>query len=432
MRPSFPAMRLSFAAINVRLALRAIRTNKLRAALTMLGVIIGVSSVIAMVSIGDGAQARVTSQVAKLGTNLLQVNARPPRVGGVAQQAGASSNLTLSDATALRGLPGIAAVAPEMNHPFQVTYQRRNSNLQVDGTTEEYARVRSWPLASGRFLSAQDVSKGTLVAVLGSTAASDLFGIADPLGKTIQVDSTVSSSSSSSSSGSHTITLRLNLAVVGVLRAKGLGGPQNSDDRVFVPISTARWRLIGSPNLRSIDVQASSSRQMSNVASEIKTTLDRLHQIANANQSPYHVQNQADVLATAQGITGTFTLLLAAIAAMSLVVGGIGIMNIMMVSVTERTREIGIRKALGATSQVVLQQFLFEAVVLSLMGGLIGVGLGTGIAQGLSMFAGWATLVSMKAVALAFGFALAMGLIFGVYPAWRGAHLNPIEALRYE
>ncbi len=418
---------------NLRIAWRAIRTNKLRALLTMLGVIIGVASVIALVAIGDGAQAAVEAQVASLGTNLLQVQAVPPRIAGVAQARGASANLTTDDADALVSLPGVAAVAPELSRGFQVTYARQNTNVQVVGTTEAYSQIRDAPVAGGRFIAPDDVVNGSLVAVLGATVATDLFDTQDPLGQTIQINTTTNTTTTTSTGkNSGPVVTPINFQVVGVLQSKGISGFDSPDNNIYVPLPTARWRLVGSPFLRWIDVEASSTAQMTSAASEMTSVLNQLHNIKDPSLSPYQVRNQSDILSTATGVTQTFTLLLAAIAAISLLVGGIGIMNIMMVSVTERTREIGIRKALGATRGLVLQQFLMEAITLSLLGGLIGVASGVGVAETLTAVAGWPTRVSPKAVLLAFSFALLMGLIFGVYPAWRAARLDPIDALRYE
>ncbi|MDE3073864.1 MAG: ABC transporter permease [Chloroflexota bacterium] len=413
---------------NLRVAFRALLSNKLRAALTMLGVIIGVASVIALVSVGDGAQARVEGQISALGTNLLQVQALPPRIAGVAQQRGASANLTVDDVAPLRTLKGVARVAPEMSRGFQVVYQRQNTNVQVVGTTEDYPEIRKAAVAAGRFISSLDVDDGSLVAVLGDSAASDLFGAEEPVGKTIQINTTTVDSGSS---GVRAVVTPVDFKVVGVMQAKGVGF-DSPDDTIFVPVSTAQWRLVGSANLRWIDVEATSPDEMNDAADAITLSLNQRHGITNPAESPYIVRNQADILSTVQGVSQTFTLLLGAIAAISLVVGGIGIMNIMMVSVTERTREIGLRKALGATRGLILQQFLIEAVALSLLGGLIGIASGSGTAQALGSLAGWSTLVSVRAVALAFSSALAMGLLFGVYPAWRAARLDPIEALRYE
>ncbi|HUZ76452.1 MAG TPA: ABC transporter permease [Chloroflexota bacterium] len=413
---------------NVRIAIRALGTNKLRAVLTMLGVIIGVASVIALVAVGDGAQARVQSQVAALGTNLLQVIAFPPRLSGVAQAQAASANLTLDDLSTLAALPSLAAVAPEMSRGFQLTYQRQNSSAQVIGTTAAYARIRDATVAEGRFISSADQASGAQVAVLGATQATNLFGNEDPLGKTMQINTTTVTGSGSSLGAAIT---PVNFRVIGLLAAKGVGF-DSPDDNVYVPVSTAQWRLIGSANLRWIDAGAVSTAQMSTASAEIVATLNRTHGIKDPSQSPYIVRNQADILSAATGVTQTFTLLLSAIAAISLVVGGIGIMNIMMVSVTERTREIGIRKALGATRGLILQQFLVEAVTLSVLGGALGIASGAGVARALSNVVGWSAVISLKATALAFSCAFVMGLIFGVYPAWRAARLDPIEALRYE
>jgi putative ABC transport system permease protein len=401
----------------VRAALRALRANGLRAALTMLGVIIGVAAVISMVSIGTGAQAKINAQIDALGTNLLTVLPGRTRSGGIAGAAGSAGSLTVDDAQALETeVPAAAAVAPEISRGMQITYERQNTNTQVTGTTPEFTQIRKWEPGAGRFLLDLDDEDGAFVAVLGATTATNLFGatpVENVVGATVRIN-------------------RLPFTVVGVMAPRGVSGPENRDDQIFVPLSTARYRLAGTSSLTRINVAARSSAQMDEATAQISAVLRERHQIPFGNDDDFSVRGQDDLLSASENVTGTFTLLLGGIAAVSLLVGGIGIMNIMLVSVTERTREIGIRKAVGATRGAILGQFLLEAVLLSVTGGLVGIGLGFLSARVVSAAAGWATLVTPTSVAMAFGFSACIGLFFGIYPARRAAHLNPIEALRYE
>ena len=398
----------------LRMALGAMRANKFRALLTALGMIIGVAAVIATTAIGNGAARRVQRQISALGTNLLMVEPARPRPGGVAAGPGSGTSLTLADATALKGAnPAIAAVAPEMARNLQIVAGRRNTNTQVIGTTPSFSTIRNYPVATGRFLAATDLIFTRPVVVLGATTAETLFGSKNPLGQPVTIGAT-------------------DLTVIGVLKAKGVAGPQNSDDLAVVPITLAQERLIGGQTVQRIDVRASSAAALDQAAFAVRLVLRDRHHLASNQADDFVIRNQQELLSTSSEVSATFTNLLAGIAVVSLVVGGIGIMNTMLFSVTERTREIGIRKAVGATTKLILAQFLVEAILLSLGGGVLGVAVGVGTAALLTKFAGWATLVEPGATILAFAVAGAVGLFFGIYPAQRAAQLNPIEALRHE
>ena len=399
---------------NLRMAWRALKANRMRSLLTMLGITIGVGAVIAMVAIGDGAQARVTNQIAALGTNLLVVVAIPPTVNGVRLPPDQAKSLTRADADAIASeVPSVAAVAPEVVKNAQVVAGRQNTNVRIDGTSPAYPQIRKYDLAQGRFFSDAEAVTGALVAVLGASTAQSLFPDGNAVGQPLVID-------------------QIPFEVIGVLAAKGLSGPENRDAIVFVPIVAAQYRLIGSQSVSSINIEARSLALMSDAKEEITSLLSRRHAITDGAAADFSVNSQEDVLATSSGIADTFTLLLAGIAGVSLLVGGIGIMNIMLVSVTERTREIGIRKAIGATREVILTQFLIEATVLSLAGGILGVLGGIGAAQLVGVVAGWPTQVDPLVVLMAVGFSAAIGLFFGIYPARHAARLDPIEALRFE
>lgn len=400
--------------------------NKLRAGLTMLGVIIGVGAVIALVSIGRGAQAAITSQIESIGTNLLFV--RPgsaQQEGGVRGAQGSAGTLTLEDGNALRDVSGVVGIAPEVDAFGQVSFQGNNSNVRIIGVTPEYADVRSFHASSGEFINASNVTANSLVACLGSEVASTLFGDTDPLRQSMRVNL----------GGSTTIPIQVQC----VLESKGGTGFLSQDNQIFVPITTAQTRLSrgqrfrGGNNVDVLNVQLADASIGPQVTEEIGNILRDRHRVI---QDDFQVQSQQDILNSASAITGALTLFLGGVAAISLIVGGIGIMNIMLVSVTERTREIGIRKAVGAKRRDILAQFLTEATVLSGFGGVIGTLLGWGIAQLVgNVSLGTTTIkpvVGADAVALAVGFSVAIGLFFGIYPAFRASALNPIDALRYE
>jgi putative ABC transport system permease protein len=410
----------------LRTALRALGANKMRALLTMLGIIIGVAAVISLMSVGRGAQAAVTSQIQGLGSNLLFVRPGTTQQGGIRQGNGSSQTLSLDDANAIAAeVPAVVGVAPEIGGVAQLVASGQNWSTRVTGTTEDYPNVRNFQVASGDFFSRQQVDSRSAVVVLGSSVAQSLFGDADAVGESVRI----------SLFGRPGVTFR----VVGVMETKGGSGLGNQDDQVFVPLTAYQTRLAptrtvrGSYTVSTINVQVDDAADMSGAVQDISALLRQRHRVS---QDDFTIQSQEDYLATAAQVTGIMTVLLGAIAGISLVVGGIGIMNIMLVSVTERTREIGIRKAIGAKRKDILFQFVTEATVVSVLGGLIGMGLGLGLARLLSgvQFNGQklTTLVTPDAVLLAFSVSAAVGLFFGIYPAMRAARLRPIEALRYE
>ncbi len=406
------------------ISLQSLSGNKLRSALTVLGIVIGVAAVIAMLGIGRGAQASITSNITSIGTNLLFV--RPGAVqqaGGVKSAQGSGASLTLDDANALQSVPGVAAVAPGGDGRAQVVYQGVNTNTSLVGTTPDYAIARNAQINQGDFISAAQVTGRSLVAVLGNTVAVDLFGDAgSAVGQTIRVGG-------------------VPVKVIGVLVAKGGSGFGNQDDEMIVPITTAQTRLVGarrfgaSTSVNTVNVQVASADQISAVSAAISDVLRQRHNVL-AGAEDFTVQSQADILSTLTGVTNVLTLFLGGIAGISLVVGGIGVMNIMLVSVTERTREIGIRKAVGARKSDILTQFRVESAALSLLGGLLGIALGWGIAAGIGHVQlggnSITPVVGLDSVLLATLFSAAIGLFFGIYPAMRAASLAPVEALRYE
>jgi putative ABC transport system permease protein len=398
-------------------ALTALRANKLRSILTMLGIVIGVSAVIAMIALGSGAQKAVNDQIQSLGTTLLTVMPGQFRgVGGFVSMDD-RARLLMKDARALeeRGT-SLAAVQPEMSRTLQIQYRNSNTNTQVTGTTANYLTVRKYEMAAGRmFTSAEDNSKER-VAVLGPEVVKNL-GLEAPeaiVGEPIRIRG-------------------IQFIVVGVLKSKGQASPfQNPDDQLLIPLQTARYRVLGTDRLRSISVLAATEARIPEAMADIQKILRREHRTRQGRPDDFSIRNQTDFLNIFSETTQVFTYLLAGIAAVSLLVGGIGIMNIMLVSVTERTREIGVRKALGATRFNILLQFLIEAVVLCMLGGVLGVALGAGVANILHNSLRWNTQISPASVVLAFGFAAAVGILFGVWPARRAAKLDPILALRYE
>jgi putative ABC transport system permease protein len=411
---------------SIRIALRALAANKLRTILTMLGMIIGVAAVISLMSVGRGAQAAVTERIQGMGTNLLFIRPGSAQQAGIRQGQGSAPTLTLEDAEAVaEQVATVSSVAPEIGGPAQLVASGQNWGTRVTATTEDYPDVRNFRVANGDFISQQNVEGRARVVVLGATVAESLFGELDPVGQSVRI----------SLFGRPGTTFR----VIGVMESKGGTGFGNQDDQVFVPLSTYHTRLAptrtvrGSYTVSTINVQVVDSDAMPTAIQDVAAVLRQRHRV---NQDDFTVQSQEDFLQTAAQVTGIMTVLLGAIAGISLVVGGIGIMNIMLVSVTERTREIGIRKAVGAKRRDILLQFLVEATVVSLLGGLIGMSLGMGLAR---VLAGMelngqrlVTLVTPDAVLLAFTVSAAVGLFFGIYPAMRAARLHPIEALRYE
>jgi putative ABC transport system permease protein len=400
----------------VTVALGALRANKLRSILTMLGIVIGVAAVIAMVALGSGAQTAVKERISALGTTLLTVTPGQQRGMGVVI-ADQQQRLTMKDAQALTGASQhILAVQPEMSRQFQVTYLNRNTNTAVVGTTANYLQVRNYKLSTGRMFTTSEDDGKQRVAVVGPAVVTAL-GLESPealVGEPIRIRG-------------------IQFTVVGVLESKGQSQPwANPDEQILIPIQTARFRVHGTDRLRSISVLASSEEKIPYAMVDIQKLLRREHRLRPGQPDDFQMRSQADFLTTLGETTQVFTFLLSGIAAVSLLVGGIGIMNIMLVSVTERTREIGIRKSLGATRKNILLQFLIEAVVLSILGGIIGIFLGAGGAILLSETAGWNTQISTSAIALAFVFSALVGVLFGVWPARRAATLDPITALRYE
>jgi len=400
----------------LRVALGALRANKLRSLLTMLGIVIGVAAVIAVVALGTGAQSAVKDRISSLGTTLLTVMPGQQRgMGGVGFDQ--SMRLTMDDAAAIEErAPSITAVQPEMTSRLQVQYLNQNTNTSVVGTTSNYLPVRKYELQAGRmFTTAEDMGRQR-VAVLGP-AVLESFGINSPeavIGENVRIRG-------------------IQFTVIGVLKSKGQAMPWgNPDDQVLVPITTGRFRLFGSDRLRSISVLAESEEKIPDAMADIQRVIRREHRLAQGRPDDFQIRSQADFLNTLGETTQVFTYLLSGIAAVSLLVGGIGIMNIMLVSVTERTREIGIRKALGATKSNILMQFLIEAVVLCLLGGLIGALVGSGGATAMSKFFNWNTIISPAAILASFVFSAVVGVLFGVWPARRAAGLDPIVALRYE
>jgi putative ABC transport system permease protein len=397
----------------LRLALARLAVGRVRALLTMLGVIIGVASVIALVAVGQGASSGITSRLQSLGTNLLTVTPGATVTSGVRGAAGSATSLTTDDADSIKALPNIAAVAPELNSSQVVIAGSQNTTTQVVGTTADYPAVFAYTVWQGSFLTDLSGEQSLRIAVLGATTADNLGVGAADIGATILIRG-------------------LPFQVVGILQPKGGSGFQNPDDEVLVPLSTARRYLVGGTSVRSIGVSVASPDAMDVASAEIESDLRSRHALAVSASDDFTIQNQAQLLDTVSSVTGTLTLLLAGIASISLVVGGIGIMNIMLVSVRERTREIGIRKAIGARRRDILAQFLVEALALSLLGGVIGAAIGVGVSLAIDQAAGWRFTFNPSTLLVALGFSAAVGVVFGVWPARQAAALDPITALRYE
>jgi putative ABC transport system permease protein len=397
----------------LRLALARLAVGRVRALLTMLGVVIGVASVIALVAVGQGASSGITDRLQSLGTNLLTVTPGATVTGGVRGAAGSATSLTTDDATAIKALPNIAAVAPELNAQQVIVAGGQNTTTSVIGTTADYPTVFAYTVWQGSFLTDPSDEQALRVAVLGATTADNLGLGAGDVGSTILIKG-------------------LPFEVIGILQPKGGSGFANPDDQVLVPLSTARRYLVGGTSVRSIGVSVATPEAMDLASTEIESTLRSRHDLAASANDDFTIQNQAQLLDTVSSVTGTLTLLLAGIASISLIVGGIGIMNIMLVSVRERTREIGIRKAIGARRRDILAQFLVEALALSLLGGVMGAIAGTAVSLAIDQAAGWKFSFNPSTLALALGFSAAVGVVFGVWPARQAAALDPIVALRYE
>lgn len=388
--------------------------NKMRSILTMLGIIIGVAAVIALVSIGNGVKQDIQNSISSLGSNLLMVMPGAPRTPGVRPSAGSMKSLKVSDYEAISKLDGVKAASPMTNGSYVVIYQNKNWTTSVSGVSYNYLDVNNWSMKSGRFLSEKNIQNRERVAVVGKTVVKNLFGDEDPVGAEIRVKN-------------------IPFRIIGVLNSKGSGAMGNDqDDMVIIPYTTAMERVEGVDYLRMIYVTGKDENGIDRLQSDIENLLRVRHGIKDTNLDDFNIQNMNSIMETMEETTGTLTLFLGAVAAISLVVGGIGIMNIMLVSVTERTREIGIRKALGATYSVIVTQFLIEAVVISLMGGIIGIILGIGSSKLIGMASGMSTVISIPTIGMSFAFSMAIGLIFGIYPARKAAKLNPIDALHYE
>jgi putative ABC transport system permease protein len=395
-------------------ALEALRANKGRAVLTTLGIIIGVAAVIIMVAIGQGASAQVNARLAGLGTNVLTISPGSSQSGGVRGGAGTLTSLTPADADAIgQQVEDIAAISPVVQGNAQVIAGNQNWQTRIQGVKPAYQQIQNWQIGSGSFFTAQEETEARSVAVIGQTVARNLFGTRDPVGQSVRIRN-------------------VPFSVIGVLASKGATGFQDQDDAVLIPFRTGQVRLFGSNAINSIQIQATKADEIDDVTAATQVLLRQRHRLSANQGDDFTIRSSNDIIETAQGVSQTMTLLLAGVAAVSLIVGGIGIMNIMLVSVTERTREIGIRMAIGARPGDILSQFLVEAVLLSVLGGLIGISIGLGVALGLPQFVGWATAISYPAIGIAFGFAAMVGIFFGLYPARKASQLNPIDALRFD
>jgi ABC-type antimicrobial peptide transport system permease subunit len=396
-------------------AFTSLHANKLRALLTMLGIIIGTGAVITMIALGSGARKAVEERISQLGADLLFVRAGASRGGPVHMGEGSSVRLTEKDTQAIATeCPSVLAVAPELNGSAQAKFGNNNWNTRILGTYPEYEWLRNSPTKYGKYFTHADDNVRRRVCLLGPTVAENLFGKdVNPVGQTIKIRN-------------------INFEVLGLLQEKGSEGWRNSDDQIIIPLRTMQKRITGQDNVSSIDVRAVNQAAMDRATIEIESLLRRRHKLQTGQENDFNIMSMTDVTSTLGETTETFTMLLASIALVSLIVGGIGIMNIMLVSVTERTREIGVRKAVGGRSRDILLQFLIESITLAIGGGILGIAAGVGGAYALAYFAGWNTLISPTAVALAFGFSFAVGVFFGFYPARKASRLDPIEALRYE
>ena len=400
------------------IARKSLRTNKMRSLLTALGIIIGVAAVVAMFAIGTGANKKVAEQISSMGSNLLIVRSGSTTSGGQRMGMGATPSLTFADAEAIqKECPAVALADPSASGTVQIVYGNMNWSTRSEGTAGGLLTIQEWPLSAGRSFSDSDIRSSAKVCILGQTVVTNLFGDEDPVGKTIRVK-------------------KVPVTVVGVLKKKGNNAMgQDQDDTLLLPITTAQKRIYGSRfqgRVNMIRVKAASEAEIAAASEQITALLNQRHRIRTAEDADFSVMNLTEIMEAAKASTQALSLLLAAVASISLLVGGIGIMNIMLVSVTERTREIGIRMAVGAKTADILFQFLAEAIILSLLGGIIGIALGAGASVLISRYAGWSAVISPFSIVLAFGFSAAIGIFFGYYPASKAAKLDPIEALRYE
>ncbi|KKP57618.1 MAG: ABC transporter, permease protein [Candidatus Moranbacteria bacterium GW2011_GWF1_34_10] len=389
--------------------------NKVRSGLTILGIVIGIASVITMVGIGQGSKKSIESQIESIGSNLLMIMPSSQSVGGVRQNSSSAQSLTEDDIKILtEKVSGIKSIAPAINGNYQITVKGNNTNTQVIGTTPEYTSVKNVSVDLGSFFNQNQVKSSAKVAVIGPDTRDDLFGEnANPVGQTIRINNVI-------------------FQIIGVTVAKGGSGFNNQDDIVYVPMKTSQSYLAGGDYISNINITVNTQEEMTMTEEEVKSTLLESHGIKNEEDADFRIMNQNDIISTASSITSTFTLLLSSIAGISLLVGGIGIMNMMLTTVTERTREIGLRKAVGVKKFYINLQFLTEAVALTFMGGVVGVLLGLMASYVASAFFGIPSSISLYSILLAFGVSAAVGIIFGFYPAKRAANLSPIEALRYE
>jgi putative ABC transport system permease protein len=396
----------------------ALLSNKIRTGLTMLGIIIGIGSVIAMVSIGQGAQASIESSIQSIGSNLIMITpGSQQNIGGYSTmgQRGAAKTLLSDDAEAIKKeIAGIQSMATELSGRYQITAKGTNTNTSVTGTTPSYAEVRNVQVAEGGFISDQHISNKSKVAVIGPTTATDLFGEgASVIGQNVRING-------------------MQFKIIGITAEKGGSGFSNSDDVIYIPFSTARQYLFGGDYVTSIDIKAENADTMTQIQEDITSLLFKRHSLKEDDTADFSIMNQNDIVETASSITSTFTILLGAIAGISLLVGGIGIMNMMLTTVTERTREIGLRKAIGAKKKDINKQFLTEAIMITIVGGILGIILGAGVSIIINFTGLLTTKISFNSILLAFGVSATIGIAFGYYPARKAAAMNPIDALRYE
>jgi macrolide transport system ATP-binding/permease protein len=398
---------------NLRQGFNSILSNKMRSVLSMLGILIGVASVIAMLALGQGAKKSMSERLASLGTNVLTIRPGAHHRGGVALESGSVTRFTIEDAKAISRISYVRRVSPVVSGRGQIVYGNENWNTQIQGTGTEYEQIKASAPIAGRFFTEEELRRREKVALLGLSVVEELFGNLNPVGKTVKLN-------------------RINFRVIGVLPQKGSGPGGDRDDVVIIPVTTAMYRVLGKDYVDSISVEVKDISLMDKAEKGIQNLIIRRHRLTKNDEDSFNIMNMADIQETLQSMTQTMTMLLGSIAVISLLVGGIGIMNIMLVSVTERTREIGLRKAIGARKKDIYLQFLIEAVVMTFSGGAIGIIFGVGIAALLSVFSGWTTIVSFSSVLLATIFSILVGVVFGLWPARKAAQLNPIEALRYE
>ncbi|MBI5587505.1 MAG: ABC transporter permease [Deltaproteobacteria bacterium] len=395
----------------IKVAFRGILANKLRTVLTMLGIIIGVAAIIAMLSIGEGAKKQVLESISRFGTNLLRVRPGAARLGHI--RTGAVETLTLDDAEAVRSIPGVSLISPSVTNMSQVKYANKNSTTMVNGTTPAFFDINSFPVATGRPFDATDIKLMKRVVDIGTTVKKEIFGDGPAVGEEIKIEGQ-------------------SFLVIGVMSSKGQTSWYDPDDQVFVPVSTSQKRLFNQDFVNDIYVKVGLVEDIPKVKAEIEKILRSRHRIPNGTESDFSVRDFSEFVATMKQTSQTFAYLLSGIAAVSLLVGGIGVMNIMLVSVTERTREIGIRMAVGARRRDIMKQFLIEALVISVTGGLMGIALGVSLGFLISYLGDWETIITPYSIVLGFVFSVLVGLVFGIYPAGKAARMDPIEALRYE